>query len=156
MPLKPIKTEAARHVLQHERRSLSPALRALLITVDGLRDVQDLASLARGLGLPEDAPQQLRAAGLITWRCERELAEAARQAKALVRAKFFAMDLAERFLLGKDEALRASVREVDSAASLQLWLAQAAQQIAQAAGGVQRAEQFLQLVQGCWVGGASD
>jgi len=154
MPLKPQKTEAARHVLLHERRRLTPALRALLITVDGQRDVQALSSLARGLGLPEDAPQQLRAAGLITWRCERELAEASRRAQTLVRAKFFAMDLAERFLLGKDEALRASVREVDSEASLQAWLAEASGQIALTEGGVARAGQFLQLVLGCIDGDA--
>ncbi|MBB4844502.1 hypothetical protein HNP55_003046 [Paucibacter oligotrophus] len=153
--LKPQKTEVARHVLLHERSRLTPALRALLITVDGRRDVQALSSLAQGLGLPPDAPQQLRAAGLITWRCERELAEAARRAQALVRAKFFAMDLAERFLLGKDEALRASVREVDSEASLQAWLDMAAGQIALTDAGVARAAQFLQLVRACMDGAAA-
>ena len=147
--LKPLKTEAARHVLLHERRRLTPALRALLITVDGHRDVQALCNLAQGLGLPQDAPHQLRAAGLITWRCERELAEAAHRAQALVRAKYFAMDLAERFLLGKDEALRASVRDVDNEASLQTWLTKAAGQIARKEGGEVRAAQFLQLVRGC-------
>lgn len=47
------------------QRQLPPALRALLITVDGKRDAQELLRLARGLGLGDDGLSRLVDQGLV-------------------------------------------------------------------------------------------
>ena len=47
------------------QRQLPPALRALLITVDGKRDAQELQRLARGLGLGDDGLSRLVDQGLV-------------------------------------------------------------------------------------------
>ncbi|WP_343602324.1 hypothetical protein [Roseateles sp.] len=61
----PRKTELARQMLAPGQRQLPPALRALLITVDGKRDVQELQRLARGLGLGDDGLSRLVDQGLV-------------------------------------------------------------------------------------------
>lgn len=61
----PRKTELARQMLAPGQRQLAPALRALLITVDGKRDAQELQRLARGLGLGDDGLSRLVAQGLV-------------------------------------------------------------------------------------------
>jgi len=61
----PRKTELARQMLAPGQRQLSPALRALLITVDGKRDAQELQRLARGLGLGDDGLSRLVDQGLV-------------------------------------------------------------------------------------------
>ena len=61
----PRKTELARQMLAPGQRQLPPALRALLITVDGKRDAQELLRLARGLGLGDDGLSRLVDQGLV-------------------------------------------------------------------------------------------
>ena len=61
----PRKTELARQMLAPGQRQLAPALRALLITVDGKRDAQELLRLARGLGLGDDGLSRLVDQGLV-------------------------------------------------------------------------------------------
>lgn len=61
----PRKTELARQMLAPGQRQLPPALRALLITVDGKRDAQELQRLARGLGLGDDGLSRLVDQGLV-------------------------------------------------------------------------------------------
>ena len=61
----PRKTELARQMLAPGQRQLPPALRALLITVDGKRDAQELQRLARGLGLGDDGLSRLVHQGLV-------------------------------------------------------------------------------------------
>ncbi len=61
----PRKTELARQMLAPGQRQLTPALRALLITVDGKRDAQELQRLGRGLGLGDDGLSRLVDRGLV-------------------------------------------------------------------------------------------
>ena len=61
----PRKTELARQMLAPGQRQLPPALRALLITVDGKRYAQELQRLARGLGLGDDGLSRLVDQGLV-------------------------------------------------------------------------------------------
>lgn len=139
---KPRKTDVARHQLIQSRQALTPALRMLLITVDGRKTFAELATVARSLGLRREAFEQLRDTGLIVWdgmnaaaeaearRAEQERVEAERhereererQARRLVRAKFFAIDLAARMLAGRDAELRERAREVDTEARFADWL----------------------------------
>ena len=61
----PRKTDLAREMLAPGQRRLSPALRALLITVDGKRDAEELRQLGRGLGLGDDGLTRLVDQGLV-------------------------------------------------------------------------------------------
>ena len=61
----PRKTDLAREMLAPGQRRLPPALRALLITVDGKRNAEELRRLAHGLGLGEDGLTRLVDEGLV-------------------------------------------------------------------------------------------
>ncbi len=61
----PRKTDLARQALAPGQRGLPPALRALLITVDGKRDAEELRRLGRGLGLGDDGLTRLVDQGLV-------------------------------------------------------------------------------------------
>lgn len=61
----PRKTDLAREMLAPGQRRLPPALRALLITVDGKRDAEALRQLGRGLGLGDDGLTRLVDQGLV-------------------------------------------------------------------------------------------
>jgi hypothetical protein len=61
----PRKTDLAREMLAPGQRRLPPALRALLITVDGKRDADELRRLGRGLGLGDDGLTRLVDQGLV-------------------------------------------------------------------------------------------
>lgn len=61
----PRKTDLARQALAPGQRGLPPALRALLITVDGKRDADELRRLGRGLGLGDDGLTRLVDQGLV-------------------------------------------------------------------------------------------
>ncbi|WP_431048778.1 hypothetical protein [Roseateles sp. L2-2] len=61
----PRKTELAREMLAPGQRRLPPALRALLITVDGKRNAEELRQLGRGLGLGDDGLTRLVDQGLV-------------------------------------------------------------------------------------------
>ncbi|WP_077035599.1 hypothetical protein [Pelomonas sp. KK5] len=150
----PRKTDAARALLQQPaaRQRLAPGLRMLLITIDGRRSFAELRSVAAGLGLvAPEAFEQLRAAALVAWGEEQAQAAVptpptnAERAARLVRAKFFALDLAARMLAGRDQPLRERAREVDSESRFQAWLEECAAAIAQA-GDAQRAALFLERV----------
>ncbi|TWI00927.1 hypothetical protein IP90_02549 [Luteimonas cucumeris] len=60
-----IKTDAGRDEIDTRARRLSPALRSMLLVVDGRRDVGQLRELATGLHAPHDALAQLAGLGLI-------------------------------------------------------------------------------------------
>jgi hypothetical protein len=61
----PRKTDLARELLAPGQRRLPPALRALLITVDGKRNAEELRQLGRGLGLGDDGLTRLVDQGLV-------------------------------------------------------------------------------------------
>ena len=148
LPLAPRKTAAARQLLQASRQSLTPGLRMLLITIDGRKSFADLQAFTRGLGLTDAAFAQLRDAGLIEWgegAPSSAPADAAERAKSLVRAKFFAMDLAARMLAGRDGQLRELAREVNSETSFHAWIDECVEAIS-AAGSAERAALFRERV----------
>lgn len=144
----PQKTEAGRQLLAGPRQALPAGLRMLLITVDGRKTLAQLLEVARSLGLPAEAFTQLKAKGLLALGDEpREAADAAPAAAAarLVRAKFFAMDLAARMLAGRDGALRERAREVCSPSSFEHWLDDCTAEIGRAAD-AERAALFRERV----------
>ena len=59
------KTEAGRQEIEDRSRRLSPALRSVLLMVDGQRDDGELATVGQGLRAPDDALVQLAELGLI-------------------------------------------------------------------------------------------
>lgn len=63
----PTITPLARRWLQGRDSRLSDAQHALLRTIDGLRNVIELESIARNLGLARDELEILRRAGLLTY-----------------------------------------------------------------------------------------
>ena len=145
----PRKTDAA-HAVLGNRQALPAALRMLLITVDGRKPLTQLRTVARSLGLDDAAFARLRDEGLIAWdgmvsQEQTETLALAEQAKRLVRAKFFALDLAARMLAGKEGALREQAREVNSESSFQVWMDDCAARIAQAAD-AERARLFRERV----------
>ncbi|WAC74716.1 hypothetical protein OU995_08450 [Roseateles sp. SL47] len=134
----PRKTELARQLLAPGQRQLAPALRALLITVDGKRDASELCRLGRGLGLGENSVQLLQEKGLIELPAPLEAprspqraqemalaaqaAERAQAAKRLVNARFFALDLVTRMLAGREADLRNRSREADTHSRFMEWV----------------------------------
>lgn len=60
-----VKTDAGRQEMQDRALKLAAALRAVLLMVDGRRDLSQLRGLAAGLHAPHDAIEQLVAIGLI-------------------------------------------------------------------------------------------
>ncbi|MGV8960890.1 MAG: hypothetical protein ACOH1V_11010 [Stenotrophomonas sp.] len=65
MPLIHAKTEVGRQEIEDRSRRLPPALRSVLLMVDGQRDEDELKKLGQGLRAPEDALAQLTEMGLI-------------------------------------------------------------------------------------------
>jgi len=61
----PIVTHLALDLLEAHDTVLNRAARFLLLSIDGRRNTVQLESVARALGLREDALESLRAAGLI-------------------------------------------------------------------------------------------
>ncbi|MCW4453615.1 hypothetical protein OK348_02240 [Flavobacterium sp. MXW15] len=59
------KTEAGRQEIEDRGRKLPPALRSILLMVDGQRDDEELGQLGQNLRAPDDALAQLAAMGLI-------------------------------------------------------------------------------------------
>lgn len=130
----PAKTDAARQLLAGPRGSLPAPLRMLLINVDGRRGVDELAGIARSLGLRADALQTLAREGLVRLSAAEPPqapppVDTAEELRRLMRAKMFALDLAGRMLAGRDTELRASARHVDSEARFLEWMAEAAARI---------------------------
>ncbi|MDC6168626.1 hypothetical protein PO768_14510, partial [Paucibacter sp. XJ19-41] len=66
-------------------------------------------------------------------------------AARLMRAKFFALDLAARMLAGRDAALREAARTVDSESRFAAWMDHCAAEIARAAD-AERAALFRERV----------
>jgi hypothetical protein len=159
----PTKTHRARVLLAGPRQALPPALRMLLISVDGRRDLAALHAVASSLGLGGEALDRLRADGLIgvdggsidvplpiantsaTAPVATPPARPDDELRRLVRAKMFALDLVGRMLAGRDAELRASAREVDSESRFLAWLDDATAHIA-AAANEERAQFFRQRV----------
>ena len=59
------KTAAGRQEIEDRARRLPPALRSILLMVDGQRDDNELTGMLPGLRAPDDALAQLAALGLI-------------------------------------------------------------------------------------------
>ncbi|WP_433853802.1 hypothetical protein [Stenotrophomonas nitritireducens] len=59
------KTAAGRREIEDRGLRLAPALRSVLLLVDGQRDSRELQQMAQGLRAPEDVLEQLAALGLI-------------------------------------------------------------------------------------------
>lgn len=137
-PAAPAKTDTARQLLAGPRGCLPVPLRMLLISVDGRRSEAELLVIARSLGLQAQALQQLQRDGLVTRGPAEPVPAAAADAadaadadlRRLMRAKMFALDLAARMLAGRDDALRARARDVDSESRFVKWLAEAEDHIA--------------------------
>lgn len=142
----PSKTEAGRRLLAGPRGGLPAGLRMLLILVDGRRGAAELQTLAQGIGL--DGPQALRmlaAEGLIAVPAAPAVVAQDDSARRLVRAKFYALDLAARMLAGRDTALRERARAVDSESSFAAWLDDCAAEIGRVAD-AERAAVFRERV----------
>ncbi|MCX2862039.1 hypothetical protein OOZ63_09320 [Paucibacter sp. PLA-PC-4] len=142
------KTDAARRLLAGPRQALPAGLRMLLIMVDGRRSLGELQTLAQGLGLaPHQAVERLLAQGLVSGAVSEPAAAPAGAAAAarLMRAKFFALDLAARMLAGRDAALREAARTVDSESRFVAWMDHCAAEIALAAD-AERAALFRERV----------
>ncbi|MFN3631009.1 MAG: hypothetical protein ACK4XK_13300, partial [Casimicrobiaceae bacterium] len=106
----------------------------------------------QGLGLaPQQAVERLLAERLVSGPVSERVAEPASQAQAgdaaarLMRAKFFALDLAARMLAGRDAALREAARAVDSESRFAAWMDHCAAEIARAAD-AERAALFRERV----------
>ncbi|MCU7370566.1 hypothetical protein PEC18_06665 [Paucibacter sp. O1-1] len=141
------KTEAGRLLLAGPRQALPAGLRMLLIMVDGRRSLAELQALAQGLGLaPQQAIERLLTEGLVSGPVsERAPTGADAAAARLMRAKFFALDLAARMLAGRDAALREAARTVDSESRFAAWMDHCATEIARAAD-AERAALFRERV----------
>lgn len=72
-------------------------------------------------------------------------AAAGEQARRLLRAKVYALDLVARMLAGQDGDLRALARHIDNEEGLLLWIEVAAQHLRERAGD-ERSERFRQRV----------
>jgi hypothetical protein len=59
------KTDAGRDEIETRARKLPPALRSILLVVDGRRNISQLLALIKGLHAPPDALAQLAELGLI-------------------------------------------------------------------------------------------
>ncbi len=59
------KTDAGRDEIRDRSRRLPPALRTMLLRVDGQRTLADLRQVAGGMRAPDDALERLLADGLI-------------------------------------------------------------------------------------------
>lgn len=144
----PRKTELARHLLAQGQRQLPAKLRALLITVDGKRDVDELRQLGRGLGLGDDGLTQLVEQGLVELPRIAAPSEAMSNARAvqerakrLVAAKFFALDLVTRMLAGREGELRDLARQADTESRFMAWVDQCCERI-EAQSDAERAAKF--------------
>lgn len=149
----PRKTDLARQLLAPGQRQLPGALRALLITVDGKRDAEELRRLGRGLGLGEDGLQLLVDQGLVELpklvdpREAMAVARAAQEkAKRLVSTKFFALDLVTRMLAGREGELRDLVRQADTESRFLEWVELCCERI-EAQSDAERAEKFRHSVE---------
>lgn len=74
------KTAAGRREIEDRGLRLAPALRSVLLLVDGQRDSRELQQMAQGLRAPEDVLEQLLALELI------EVVEATRSARRRCRS----------------------------------------------------------------------
>ena len=63
----PVLTLRARHFLEWEHSAVDRVRRAWLSTVDGRRNVIELESVAKAMGLPESTLGDMRAQGLVNW-----------------------------------------------------------------------------------------
>jgi hypothetical protein len=63
----PVLTARARHFLEWEHSEVDRVRRAWLCTVDGHRNVIELESVAKAMGLPESTLGDMRAQGLVNW-----------------------------------------------------------------------------------------
>lgn len=117
----PRKTDRARELLAQGQRQLPGALRALLITVDGKRDADELRRLGRGLGL-EDGLERLVDQGLVELPRVVDTRATMERARRLVSTKFFALDLVTRMLAGREGELRDLVRQADTESRFMEWV----------------------------------
>ncbi|UXH77830.1 hypothetical protein [Roseateles amylovorans] len=151
----PHKTELARQMLTQGLRQLPPALRALLITVDGKRDAAELRRLGQGLGLGQDGLRALIDQGLVDLpapppdprRLTQERQNAQERARKLVAAKFFALDLVTRMLAGREADLRNRARDVDTESRFMEWVELCCERIEEHAD-AERAAMFRSRVDG--------
>lgn len=63
----PVLTSWARHFMEWEHSKVDRVRRAWLATVDGHRNVIELESVAKAMGLPESTLGDMRAQGLVNW-----------------------------------------------------------------------------------------
>ncbi|MBO9685860.1 MAG: hypothetical protein J7598_04545 [Mitsuaria chitosanitabida] len=136
----PRKTDRARELLAQGQRQLPGALRALLITVDGKRDADELRRLGRGLGL-EDGLERLVEQGLVELPRVVDTRATMERARRLVSTKFFALDLVTRMLAGREGELRDLVRHADTESRFMAWVDLCCEQI-EAQSDAERATKF--------------
>lgn len=103
--------------------------------------------LAPGVGSPGAEASALAASGHEQARLALIAAQeaAGAQARRLLRAKVYALDLVARMLAGQDGDLRALARHIDNEEGLLLWIEVAAQHLRERAGD-ERSERFRQRV----------
>lgn len=143
------KTEAARTLLRTRDAALAPALRALLIMIDGKKPVTALLPAIKALSLKVEDVQGLLSRGLIA-PCspahDTRPAAPAAPARSLAAAKFYALGQLTLILGHGDASLRQAAREVIDHASLLAWLTACEQEVTTLAGEA-RATRFRTLVQ---------
>jgi len=64
---RPVLTLRARHFLEWQHDEVDLVRRALLTTVNGNRNVIELESVAKAMGLPASTLDDMRAQGLVNW-----------------------------------------------------------------------------------------
>jgi len=69
---KPVLTSRARRYLRWDDPGADRVHQALLSTVDGQRNVTELESVAKAMGLPDWTLADLRAQGLVKWETSAE------------------------------------------------------------------------------------
>jgi hypothetical protein len=146
------KTEAARALLLARDATLTPALRALLIMIDGKKPVTDLLPAIKALSLKAEDVHGLLSRGLIepcapppAVRPAPAPEPSASPARSLAAAKFYALGQLTLILGHGDAMLRHAAREVVDQPSLLAWLTACEREVAAFAGDA-RAARFMTLV----------
>lgn len=150
------KTDRGWAVIRERSASLAPALRALLIMMDGKKSVLDLLPALKALSLKVEDVHALIDKGLLEPAAPQGKSEPRATApaaatpaspaapepakrpvssnKSLAAAKFYALDQLGRILGHADEHLRTAARQVSDHPTLMAWLAQCAEELHRIAG----------------------
>lgn len=143
-PDEPLRKTSTLKRLLEQRRGLTPALRMLLITVDGRRTAGELRALARALGLPDDTLEVCVQRGWITPSIQ-ALRDSAPRLSHLLPTRTFARELASRLLRGMEDDLEDRWHAATDSRLFDDWMSRCSTEIEQRVGPEQGAR-FRQQV----------